>query len=338
MDASENTPIVPRKTLFQPPENFSFPKTRIGQRERHCQYRWFKNYKWLHYDVQKDSVFCFYCMVHETKLTAEHNKDPAYISEGFKNWKKVPKCFKEQEESKCHKAALTYQVVVPYCGDAEELNNQKVENQRHNEHQYLKVLMECLQFLGRQGIALRGNEDGNDNLTQLMLLRGKDHPDIVKRITSHVSGKKSYIHHDYQDELLNLMANQVLRKKLCDIKESPFFSVMCDEYTDISNKEQLSFCVRWIDPLLNAREDFLGYYEIPNISSNTIVAVIKDALIRMSLSLSNLRGQTYDGASNMLGCKSGVAKQIKDHQPKAFETHCHGHSLSLLCKGYNQTV
>ena len=30
----------------------------------------------------------------------------------------------------------------------------------------------------------------------------------------------------------------------------------------------------------------------------------------------------------MLGCKSGVAKQIKDHQPKALETHCHGHSLS----------
>ena len=66
---------------------------------------------------------------------------------------------------------------------------------------------------------------------------------------------------------------------------------MCDEYTDIFNKEQFSFCVRWIDPLLNAREDFLGYYEIHNISSNTIVAVIKDALIRTSLSLSNLRGQ-----------------------------------------------
>ena len=177
------------KKLFQPPENFSFPKTRIEQRERHCQYRWFKNYKWLYYDVQKDSVFCFYCMVHENRLTAERIlADPAYISEGFKNWKKAPKCFKEHEESKCHKAALTYQVVVPYCGDAEKLYKvEKVEKKRHNERQYLKVLMECLQFLGRQGIALRGNEEGNANLTQL-LLRGKDHPDI----TSHVSAKKSY--------------------------------------------------------------------------------------------------------------------------------------------------
>ena len=332
VDTSGKPSIVSGKTLFKPPENFSFPKTRIGQRERHCQYNWFKNYQWLHYDVQKDSVICFYCMVHENKLNAEHNKALAYISTGFKSWKKAPKCFKEHEESKCHKAALTYQVVVPQCGDAEMLNNDKMVKQRYNERQYLKVLMECLQFLGRQGIGFRGNEDGNDNLTQLMLLRGKDNNDIVDRITSHVSGKKRYTHHDYQDELLNLMANQVLRKKLCAIKESPFFSIMCDEYTDISNKEQLSFCIRWIDSSLNAREDFLSYYEIPNISSNTIVAVIKDALIRFNLSLSNLRGQTYDGASNMLGCKSGIAKQIKDHQPKALETHCHGHSLSLSVK------
>ena len=38
---------------------------------------------------------------------------------------------------------------------------------------------------------------------------------------------------------------------------------MCDAYTDVANKEQLSFCLRWIDENLCAREDFLGYYELP---------------------------------------------------------------------------
>ena len=33
-----------------------------------------------------------------------------------------------------------------------------------------------------------------------------------------------------------------------------------------------------------------------------------------------------------MGCKSGVAKQIKEMQPKALETHCHGHTLSLSVK------
>jgi len=50
---------------------------------------------------------------------AKHNKDPAYISTGFKNWKK--ECFKTHESSKCHKAALTNQVTVPKCGDVAEL-------------------------------------------------------------------------------------------------------------------------------------------------------------------------------------------------------------------------
>ena len=31
----------------------------------------------------------------------------------------------------------------------------------------------------------------------------------------------------------------------------------------------------------------------------------------------------------MMGHKTGVAKRIQDLQPKAYPTHCHGHSLSL---------
>ena len=51
-----------------------------------------------------------------------------------------------------------------------------------------------------------------------------------------------------------------------------------------------------------------------------------------NLPLPDLRGQTHDGASNMLGKRSSVAVQIKRVQPKATETHCHGHSLNLLVK------
>ena len=44
--------------------------------------------------------------------------------------------------------------------------------------------MESLQYFGRQCIPLRGKEEGNDNFTQLLLLRGKDHPFIIERLTS----------------------------------------------------------------------------------------------------------------------------------------------------------
>ena len=107
------------------------------------------------------------------------------------------------------------------------------------------------------------------------------------------------------------------------------FSLMCDKNTEVSNKQQLSMCVRWIDGSLNPHEDILGFYELSNIASDTIASAIKDSLTRFNLPLSDLRGQTYDGESNMLGNRSGVAAQIKRVQPKAIETHCHRHSLNL---------
>ena len=88
--------------------------------------------------------------------------------------------------------------------------------------------------------------------------------------------------------------------------------------------------MRWIDDDLIANEDFLGFYELPNIKSNTIVKAITDNFTRFNLPISDLCEQIYDGASKMLEPKSGVATQII--QPKALETHCHGHSLNLSIK------
>ena len=91
---------------FHPDKSFKFPKTTIRNRNRRCQHQWFEDFKWLHYDMERDCVLCFYCFTHEHQLTAEHNKEPAYISTGFQNWKKAPRYFKEHEQIKCHTAAL----------------------------------------------------------------------------------------------------------------------------------------------------------------------------------------------------------------------------------------
>ena len=63
---------------------------------------------------------------------------------------------------------------------------------------------------------------------------------------------------------------------------------------------------------------------------------IKYLLVHCDLPIQNLGGQTYDGASNMMGKKSGVAQQILKEQPKALITHCHGHSLSLSIEDANK--
>ena len=153
------------------------------------------------------------------------------------------------------------------------------------ERKYLLDVIRCLKYLGRQGIALQGHDD-KDNFTQLVYLLGtKD-----KNIRDHVNGNigHKYSHHDVQNELLNIMGTQVLREKLDVVCGRKFFSIMADEGTDISNIEQLSLCVRTVDDDFNVDEDFIGFYEVDNIRSETIINAIKDILTRCSLKLDDV--------------------------------------------------
>ena len=106
---------------------------------------------------------------------------------------------------------------------------------------------------------------------------------------------------------------------------------MVDETTDCSNKEQVVLVIRWVDGDLNVHESFIGLYSVPAIDANTLTTIIKDSLIRLNLSINKIRGQCYDGASNMAGAKKGVSKQIMDIERRALFTHCYGHTLNLAC-------
>ena len=95
----------------------------------------------------------------------------------------------------------------------------------------------------------------------------------------------------------------------------------------VPTKKNLCFC--WVNDYLEVHEDFIGLYHILNASADTIVAVIKDTLIRMNLNLNRCRGQCYDGAGAMAGAHKGVATQISSEEPRALFTHCYGHALNL---------
>ena len=105
-----------------------------------------------------------------------------------------------------------------------------------------------------------------------------------------------------ENEIIAIMANHFIRDLVKEIR-GDFFSIICDEYTGISNKEQLAICIRWVDKELEAHEDFLEFYKVPDIDAETIVSAIKDVLLKLQLSIVNCRGQRYDGASNMMGHK-----------------------------------
>lgn len=141
-------------------------------------------------------------------------------------------------------------------------------------------------------LPLQGH-DGHDNFTQLLLLLNKDEKSIRDRLAAPTNREcKKYTYDEFQNELLDIMAKNVLNEKVSKIRKRPFFALISEKYIDISNKEQLSISIRWTNcTKLTIYRGFLGFYEIPNITA-TIVTSIKDAFIRFQLPFSSLRGQT----------------------------------------------
>ena len=93
--------------------------------------------------------------------------------------------------------------------------------------------------------------------------------------------------------------------------------MFADEVTAISNKEQLSPVVRYVDHDTLLEEDLVAFIECEiGISGH-------------GLDLSNMRGQACDGAGNMAGSVNGAAALIRADYPLALYLHCASHSLNL---------
>lgn len=191
----------------------------------------------------------------------------------------------------------------------------------------LSVIISTLKFLARQGLAVRGHTETSGNFSQLLMARGCDVPELA----AFMQRRNSFLSHDIQNEILETMAHDVLRSIIRDIMQSKsqYFSVIVDETTDASTKEQVSICLRWLDDDLEPAEEFVGLYQTASTTGATISDIICDAFVRFALPASMLPGQCYDGAANMSGSVQGVRTRIQQLQPKALYVHCFAHSLNL---------
>ncbi len=118
----------------------------------------------------------------------------------------------------------------------------------------LHLILSSVWFLARHGLALHGqNSDESSNLVQLLKLRAQDKPKMLKWLE-----KSSHKHvlPENQNEMLQLMANKVLRDILELVRSSPFITLMVDETTDKSNKEQLTIVMRWVSDKLKFQRNF----------------------------------------------------------------------------------
>ena len=107
-------------------------------------------------------------------------------------------------------------------------------------HQYIQKVLKNVLFLARQGLPFRGNwvsaeescsVETDSNLNRILFLHAKDDPGILD-IMQRKTPKYMYTNHHTQNELMQNIVLNHLRKIAAMINEAWYFSLESDEVTD----------------------------------------------------------------------------------------------------------
>ncbi|KAJ8346426.1 hypothetical protein SKAU_G00278270 [Synaphobranchus kaupii] len=268
--------------------------------------------------LRSNSVLLILLLVSETE-------SPFVKEAGFSNWRKALEKIREHKKSRIHVnanqrlAALRSTPINALLSDATAKNQQTAR-------EVLEILFSSVRFLGRQGLPLRGNENRDGVLWQLMVERvrsDRDHCDWLNK-------RDNWMSPNIQNEILELFVHEIQRQVAKKASQSPFLELSADGTTDITGKEQFSCNIQFADANLQVHNVFLSFYNASDTTAETLFLCVKDVLIRLNLSMERLQGYCFDGASNMSGRFMGVQARLKEVCPDSVYVHCTNHSLDLV--------
>ncbi|XP_016165048.1 zinc finger MYM-type protein 1-like [Arachis ipaensis] len=140
-----------------------------------------------------------------------------------------------------------------------------------------------------------------------------------------------------EKEILHVLATMVrnsIRKDIGDAK----FCIIIDEARDESKKEQMAIVLRFVDVDGFVRERFFDLVHV----SDTNALILKKELVSLlsiyNLQIENIRGQGYDGASNMRGEWNGLQALFLNDCRQAYYVHYFAHRLQLALVAASRKV
>ncbi|XP_046684857.1 zinc finger MYM-type protein 1-like [Homalodisca vitripennis] len=164
---------------------------------------------------------------------------------------------------------------------------------------------------------------------------------ILEDLITRPSGTVNYLSPTIQNEIISLMASEVLSGINEELLSAPFFSIIYDTTQDVSKVDQLSEVFRYVkidhDQLgkpceLRICETFTSFTAVTDQTASGLEDVIIKSISEKGLDITKCRGQGYDGASVMSGVYNGVQKRIQELAPHAYFIHCASHNLNLVLK------
>ena len=77
-------------------------------------------------------------------------------------------------------------------------------------------------------------------------------------------------------------------------------------------------------------EKLLALRIVDNTTSESLFKTLRDVLQSNEIDVSKIRGQCYDGASNVSGSRTRVQARVKEVSASALFVHCYAHILNLV--------
>ena len=167
----------------------------------------------------------------------------------------------------------------------------------------LTASVDCIRLLLRQGLAFRGHDESDESLNQgnfieLLKFLAKHNEDINKVVLNNAPENLKLTSLRIQKDIISAAAIETTAAIVSDIGDE-LFSILVDEARDVSVKEQMAIALRFVDKKGSVIERIIGVEHVADTSSLSLKVAIESLFSRHGLSMSSLRGQDYDGASNM---------------------------------------
>ncbi|CAL2239627.1 unnamed protein product [Prunus armeniaca] len=321
----------------QPKSQNDMPQTLMGESNRRFLVKWFDSFVWLEYSKEKDAAFCLHCYLFKCDFDKQGKAgSDVFTEKGFKNWRKGPENFRDhvgQVGSLHNKATQHCTDLMNQKQHVETIVIKQTYQARVNYRILLTAALDCTRYLLRQGLPFRGHDESETssnkgNYVELLQFLA-DHDEKVRAVVfENAPGNLKYIAPNIQKELVNSCAIETIDAIIRDIDDA-FFSILVDESRDVSIREQMAVVLRYVNKKGQVIERFVGVQYVSDTTSSKLKEAIEQLISSTNLSMSRLRGQGYDGASNMRGELNGLKTQILREYPQAYYVHCFAHQLQL---------
>ncbi|XP_071712423.1 uncharacterized protein [Rutidosis leptorrhynchoides] len=308
------------------PRGNDFPKTN----GRRFVKAWFDKYSnWLEYSVKADRAFCLCCY-----LFGDQGGNEAFVTEGFNSWNKTER-FKDHvgHINSFHNKALQK------C-DMLMRPNQSIHAAFHKQDDIVKTenrirlgaTVYACRYCLKCALPFRGHDETEaslfkGNFLELLDLIISQNEELRK--LPKAPGNNKLVSPCIQKDVVKCFKQEVLKSIFKEIGDD-VFALLVDESSDVSKKEQMAIVIRYVDTLGLVKERFVGLVHVKETSSLSLKSSIDSFFAKHKLSLKQLRGQGYDGASNMRGEFNGLKAKILEENSSAYYVHCFAHQLQLV--------